>query len=51
MIERIDPALFRFCILMDNQFHARILGRFFPQRIHVPEFPGRINMEQRKRRS
>jgi len=50
VIERIDPAFLRFLILMDDQFHAGILCRFFAQRVHILEFPRCIYVKKRERR-
>ena len=50
MIERVDPALLRFGIMVDKQFHAALLRHPVTQLVHVLELPGRIDVKQRKRR-
>ena len=50
VVERVDPALLGFGILVNDQFHPRITRGLFAQRIHVPELPRRIDMHQREGR-
>ena len=44
MIERIDPLRQRVGIAMDQQCHPRLARRAIAQRVHVAEFPRRIDM-------
>ena len=50
MIEWIDVARDRVGIFMDQQFHAAFLRHAVAQLVHGLELPGRIDMEQGKRR-
>ena len=49
-IERIDAALHAVLIDMDDQIQPQPLGGRVAELDHLPEFPGRIDMQQRKRR-
>ena len=51
VIERIDAFRQRFGILIDEQLHAGFARGPVAQRVHVAKLPGRIDVQQRKRRA
>jgi hypothetical protein len=50
VIERVDAAIHRFLIVIDEQLHAAFLRHPVAQLVHVLKLPGRIDMQQRKGR-
>ena len=50
MIKWVDALFQCFRVLVDKQFHSGISSGPVAQFIHGPEFPGRIDMQQRERR-
>jgi hypothetical protein len=50
VIERIDAAIHRFLIVIDEQFHARFLRHAVAQLVHFLKFPGGIDVQQREGR-
>ena len=50
MIKRINTPFQCFRVLVNKQFHPCISGGPVAQFIHGPEFPCRIDMQQRERR-
>ena len=50
MVERIDAAFLGFRVLVHQQLHPAFFGHPVAQGIHVLEFPGRIDVQQREGR-
>ena len=50
MVERVDAPRVGVLIVMDDQLHPGRLGGAVAQLVHGAEFPGRVDMEERKGR-
>ena len=50
VLKRVDALVQSLLVDMDEQIEAEPPGSFVAERDHVPKLPGRIDVEQRKRR-
>ena len=48
VVEGIDALLLGFGVLVDDELDRRVRPDLVAQRVHVPELPGRVDMEQRE---
>ena len=49
VVERVDPLRLGVRVLVDDELDARLGGDRVAQRVHVPELPAGVDVEQRER--